>query len=275
MLVLVSTPIGNLKDISLRAIETLKSADLILCEDTRISIRLLQAYDIHKQLVSFHKFNEREKENQIIEKLQEGAIIALITDAGTPGISDPGAKLVKRCQEEGIKVSAVPGASALIMALSLYGTEEKRFQFIGFMEKKEGDLRNQLIDMLFYDGISIAYETPHHLAKTLETLSMISPTSEIFIARELTKIYEESIRDTPGNLLTYFEQKPVKGELVLIIEGNKKIKKTEEMSPREYVDFLKEIFHLHEKEAIKLAANYLEIPKRKLYDDLHRNSPKS
>jgi 16S rRNA (cytidine1402-2'-O)-methyltransferase len=219
MLTLIATPIGNLQDISLRGLEVLKEADLILAEDTRISMRLLKKYEIDTPLLSFHKFNEWRREAGVIAKLKAGKQIALISDAGTPGICDPGTKLVKRCREEGISVTAVPGPSAFTMALSLIGEEFSRFQFLGFLPKKTGKLKKTVEGILAYPGLSIAYDTPHHLEKTLKTTEMIAPASHIFIARELTKIHEECIQGTPGELLGHFKE-GIRGELVLIFKGS-------------------------------------------------------
>jgi len=220
MLILVATPIGNLQDISLRGLEALKEADLILAEDTRISARLLKKYGIDTPLLSFHKFNEWRREVGVIAKLKAGKRIALISDAGTPGICDPGAKLVKRCREEGIPVTAVPGCCAFTMALSLLGEEFRQFQFLGFLPKKVGKLKKIVEEILAYPGPSIAYETPHHLEKTLKMVEMLAPASQIFIARELTKIHEECVKGTPEELLEHFK-KGIRGEFVLIFMGKR------------------------------------------------------
>lgn len=268
MLVVVGTPIGNLKDLSYRAVETLKNSDLILCEDTRTSQVLLKAYDIKAPLLSFHKFNEKKREEEVIEKLKAGLKVALISDAGMPGICDPGTKIIHRCREEGIETQVVPGPSALISALSLTGWEAPRFQFVGYLEKKEGELKKQLIDMLTYEGISISYETPHHLKKTLLLLQEIAPKKDIFLARELTKLYEECLSGTAEKLLSHFQKKEIKGELVLILRGEQP-----ELTgdPKEWVTFLMQTFQLSQKEALLIAAKWLKCPKRKLYDDMHRN----
>ena len=262
MLTLVSTPIGNLKDISFRAVSVLKNADTILCEDTRTSKRLLDEYGISTPLLSFHAFNEASREDQIVELLKDGKEVALISDAGTPGICDPGARLVRRCREEGIRVSAVPGACAWAMALSLYGKEEGPFQFLGFLPKKEGDLKKVVALIMNYPGLSVVYEAPHHLKKTLDLMESIAPEAKIFVARELTKKFEETVTGTAKELKGHWEE--VRGELVLIFEEEKGFGR-EEMGPKQAVDYFEGTFGASRKEAIKMAADYLERPKREIY----------
>lgn len=265
MLFVISTPIGNLKDISFRAVETLKMCDLVLAEDTRKSQILFKAYDIHTHMTSFHQFNERKREGSILKDLQEGKNIGLISDAGTPGICDPGAELIKKCRSANIPMQVIPGPCALVAALSLYGLEAP-FQFIGFLEKKEGLLKKQLIDMLYYKGTSAAYVSPHNLLKVLNIL----PEREIFLARELTKIHEEMLQGTPLFLLNHFQKKKIQGELVLIIPGQEK---QWEIQPQILMKTLQETYGIDSKEAIVIAAKLLNRPKRELYDALHRSCP--
>ncbi|HSW86020.1 MAG TPA: 16S rRNA (cytidine(1402)-2'-O)-methyltransferase, partial [Rhabdochlamydiaceae bacterium] len=174
MLYLIATPIGNLADISFRAITVLQSCDYILCEDTRTSLHLLQKYEINKPLKSYHQFNESGRAEEILADLKKDLTIALITDAGTPGISDPGEKLASLCRAEGIQVSAIPGPCAAIAALSISGLSSKRFQFLGFLPKKHSENKAVLIDVLHYPGTSICYESPHRITDTLELLSLIA-----------------------------------------------------------------------------------------------------
>lgn len=264
MLYVVSTPIGNLKDITFRAVEVLKSVNLILAEDTRTSGVLLREYSIETKMLSFHMFNERKREEKVLEELKAGERIALISDAGTPGICDPGTRLVRRCREESIKVEVVPGPCAAIAALSLYGSEE-RFQFVGFLEKTG---KGQLIEILYFQGLTICYETPHHLITTLKWINELAPEKKIFVARELTKLYEETLEGTAKKLIDHFQKKKILGEYVLIFSG---FENPFDKKPRELTRELKERFRVSSKEALVAAAKLLNRPKRELYDDLHRS----
>ena len=260
MLYIVSTPIGNLQDITFRAVETLKNSTLVLVEDTRKSHILFKVFEIKTPMKSFHQFNERQRENTILRELKEGKQIALISDAGTPGICDPGADLIARCQSEEIPIQVIPGCCALIAALTLYGVKGP-FQFVGFLAKKEGPLKKQLIDMLYFKGTSAAYLSPHNLLKALSLL----PKCELFLARELTKLHEETLKGSPHELLNHFKKRKIQGEFVLVIPGLK-----EEISsdPRTLVRELQETFGIDGKEAIVIAARLLHRPKREIYDQM-------
>jgi 16S rRNA (cytidine1402-2'-O)-methyltransferase len=273
LLYLVSTPIGNLSDITFRAIDTLKSCDYILCEDTRHSIRLLQHYEIQKPLKSFHKFSEASKEDEIIEDLKAGKIISLISDAGTPGISDPGTRLVQRCVKEEIPVQAIPGPCAAIAALSSSGLDTDVFQFIGFLPKKKQELRSALQEIGPYKGTTICYESPNRLKEVLETILELFPQKEIVIARELTKKFEEIVRGTAAELLDWAD-KEIKGEIVLLISGQKDIPLPDwqNLSPEDHVRFLEETYKLSKNEAIKMAATLRGVPKRDIYNRLHQTN---
>jgi 16S rRNA (cytidine1402-2'-O)-methyltransferase len=219
MLFLVATPIGNLGDITFRAVEVLKSCDYILCEDTRHSLRLLQHYSIQKPLISYHMFNEASREQKIVDDIQAGKMVALISDAGTPGIADPGMRLVKRCRKEELKIEAIPGSCAAILAITCSGLSTERFQFVGFLPRTSGRLQRVLEEILTYPGTTICYETPHRLVKVLELLSRIAPEQTICVARELTKKFEEVRTGTPSELLMEWKNRSVKGEIVLLISG--------------------------------------------------------
>ena len=221
VLYIVSTPIGNLQDITFRAIETLKTCDYILAEDTRQSIKILNHYAIEKRLVSFHEFNEVLKEDTVIQDLLDGKTIALVSDAGTPLIADPGQKLVKRCIKEGIKVENMPGPCAVICALSVSGLETIPFQFIGFPPRKKGELTTFLKKILDYPGTSIAYESPERIAKTIGSIAALDGTRELVIARELTKKFETLYRGSATSLHPIFSEMRVRGEIVLLISGKK------------------------------------------------------
>jgi 16S rRNA (cytidine1402-2'-O)-methyltransferase len=271
VLYLVATPIGNLGDITFRAIETLKSCDYILCEDTRHSVQLLSHFEIRKPLKSFHKFNESEKEDQIIQHLKSGQKIAVISDAGTPGISDPGSQLVQRCVNEGIEVIAIPGACAAITALTTSGFNTERFQFFGFLPKKSSELKSVLRDLLTYSGTTICYESPHRLLSLLEILQELAPSRKMAVARELTKKFEEICRGTPAELAEKWKDREVKGEIVFLISGedNSKIHDWEKLTPAEHVAMLEETYQISRNEAIKLAAATRGVPKRHVYNTLH------
>ncbi len=269
MLYLVATPIGNLSDITFRAVETLSMCDYILCEDTRYSLRLLQHYKIHKPCRSFHKFNEIQKENSLIDDLKSGKSIALISDAGTPGISDPGEHLVKRCIEENIPVTTIPGPCAAIAALSCSGFTTQKFQFYGFLPRTDKALKNTLLELLDYNGTSICYESPKRLSHTLHAIESLAPTRQLAIARELTKIHEEIIRGTATSLLQRYES-GVKGEIVLLIEPNPNSGETswQSLSPEEHVKEVEKTYHLSQRDAIKMVATLRGESKRSIYNKM-------
>ena len=187
MLTLVATPIGNLEDFSFRAIESLKNCDYILCEDTRHSSILLNKHNIHKPTKSYHQFNESKSEKQILNDLKNGKNICLISDAGTPAIADPGAELVLKCIENKIEITYIPGPCALIMALVCSGLNTSRFQFLGFLPKKNQALKSTLSEILIYPGTTIFYESPNRILNFLEILEKIDPERNVTIGRELTK----------------------------------------------------------------------------------------
>lgn len=228
VLYLVPTPIGNLKDITLRALEVLKDVDLILAEDTRTSGNLLKHYEINARLSSFHLHNEHQVLNGIIQKLLEGQKIALISDAGTPGISDPGFLLVRECVRNDIKIECLPGATALIPALVNSGFPTDRFVFEGFLPQKKG--RQTRIKSLVEETRTIVlYESPHRLVKALKELGeYLGDTRQAMVSRELTKLHEENKRGTLAELAKYFSEKQVKGEIVIVIEGHNAKKKNAE-----------------------------------------------
>ena len=259
MLYFIATPIGNLKDLSFRALETLSSVDYILCEDTRTSSVLLKYYKIHKPLKSFHKFNEKSFEDHVIRDLENGTSIALISDAGTPGINDPGGRLAKRCQEEGLPYSAIPGACSPILALTLSGFLVDRFQFIGFLPKKEGEKKKALLDALFYPGQTVFFESPHRIHSTLQEIATLAPKQRVAIVREMTKVHEEVLTGRAEELV----DSDIRGELVVVFEGSASF--DENLEPKKLVQHLMETFDLIRPEAIKMAAHLLGIPKKQIY----------
>ena len=219
MLYLVPTPLGNLKDITLRAIEVLQNADLILCEDTRTSSKLLQHYNIHRPLSSYHQHNEHKILSNIISQLEAGKKLALITDAGTPGISDPAFLLVRECVKQNIQVECLPGATAFVPALVNSGLPINRFVFEGFLPLKKG--RQTLLKKLAEEERAMVfYESPVRLIKTLqEMMQYFGEERKCSISRELTKMFEENKRGTLKEVIEYFSAKNVKGEIVIVVEG--------------------------------------------------------
>ena len=220
-LILVPTPIGNLKDITLRAISILSDADLVLAEDTRKTGNLLKHFGLEKNVQSHHKFNEHKTGNQIINKIKEGKLIALVTDAGTPGISDPGFLLVRTCIDKGVKVECLPGPTAFVPALVVSGLPSDRFCFEGFLPVKKG--RNKrLKELAMEPRTMIFYESPHRLVKFLQQLTeVLGPERKASVSRELSKVYEETLRGTLAEILEICSNRSLKGEIVVIVSGNK------------------------------------------------------
>lgn len=262
MLYLVATPIGNLKDITLRALEVLKSADCILAEDTRTTSYLLKYFSIEKPLISFESFSEARKEEEMVRRLKNNETLALVSEAGTPCICDPGHRLVKRCRKEGIKVSAIPGSAAFVMAYSLIGSD-RPFQFIGFFPKEKSALLALIESFFSYPGITIGYESPKRIKKTL---SLLPSETKVYIGRELTKIFEEVLEGSAAQLLEHFTHYEPKGEFVLLIEPQmqKPSTKKGEILAKKLVDE----YHLTTKNAAKLASELTDVSKNFLYDFL-------
>ena len=217
----VPTPIGNLKDITLRALEILKTVDTILAEDTRKSGILLKHFEINKPLQSFHIFNEHQVHAGLIKRMAQGEVMALVTDAGTPGISDPGFLLVRECLKASLRIECLPGATAFVPALVKSGFPTDRFVFEGFLPHKKG--RQTIIKKLASEERTIIlYESPHRLVKSLEQfIAFFGPDRPISISRELTKIHEETVTGTLTQMLDYFSSKEVKGEIVMVIDGKR------------------------------------------------------
>lgn len=222
VLYLVSTPIGNLGDITLRALEVLKQVDLIAAEDTRHTGFFLKHYDLQKRLISYHDFNKRTKAPLLIEELKAGKSVAACSDAGTPGISDPGYYLVQLAIQNDIQVVPIPGASAFLSALVVSGLPTDRFVFEGFLAVKSGKRRKQLERLREEERTIILYESPHRFAKTLDDMVDILGRRRLVVARELTKMFEEIIRGTPETIKERLGQRKLKGELVVLIEGRPK-----------------------------------------------------
>jgi 16S rRNA (cytidine1402-2'-O)-methyltransferase len=221
MLYVVATPIGNLGDLTLRALEVLRSADVIAAEDTRHSGMLLKHFEIKKPLISFHQHNEAMRTAQLAERLAAGEKIALITDAGTPGLSDPGARLVRECIRRDLPFTIVPGPSSILAAFIGSGFATDRFCFHGFLPVKSGQRERELRKAAEREETSIFFESPHRLVKTLDACVAIMPRRQLCVARELTKKFEEFRRGTAGALFQHYSAHPPKGEIVLLVGGER------------------------------------------------------
>ena len=228
-LYIVSTPIGNLEDITLRALRILREVDLIACEDTRVTKKLLSHYQIQKPLTSYHEHNEKVKAEELVELLESGKSIALVSDAGTPGVSDPGYRLVKLASEKGIEVIPIPGASAAIAALSVSGLPTSSFAFFGFLPKTDKKKREFLEEIREHTQTLIFYESPHRVLKTLLSILETLGGRQVSVSRELTKMFEETVRESISKVIQILgERKEIKGEFTIVVEGDRG--KTEEAS---------------------------------------------
>ena len=219
MLYVVATPIGNLNDITLRAREILKSADVIAAEDTRHSGNLLRHFEIRKPLVSYHEHNEAMRSEELAGRIARGENVALITDAGMPALSDPGARLIRKCVERGLPFTIVPGPSSVLTALVGSGFAIDRFCFRGFLPVKSGQRERELRAAAEREETSVFFESPYRINKTLTACVELMPDRQLCVARELTKKFEEFRRGTPGELLAHYETRPAKGEITLVISG--------------------------------------------------------
>jgi 16S rRNA (cytidine1402-2'-O)-methyltransferase len=216
-LYLVATPIGNLEDITLRALRVLREADLLLCEDTRHTGRLLKAYDIKRPLLSLHKFNERSRQERVLAELESEKIVALVSDAGSPGISDPGSRLAAAVWDSGARVESIPGACAAIAALSVSGLRCDQFYFVGFLPVKSGQRARQLERICAFQCAIVFYESPYRIPKLLPELEQWFPSREVAICRELTKRFEEVTRGPAGEVAKALEGRKPRGEYVVIV----------------------------------------------------------
>ena len=267
-LYLVATPIGNLEDITIRALNILREVDIIAAEDTRHTLKLLNHFQISKPLISYYKQNEKIKSKLLIEKLLNGENIALVSDAGTPGISDPGAEIVKEAIENNINIVPIPGACAFVNALIASGMSSKEFVFIGFLSAIKKDKQEKLEELKYETRTIILYEAPHKLKMTLEAILNILGDRKIVLAREITKIHEEFIRDNVKNILNRIEG--IRGEFVILIEGNnfseKDIKKQNlnELSLDEHYEYYQNQ-GLDKKEIIKQIAKDKNVNKNQIY----------
>lgn len=277
-LYLCATPIGNLEDITLRVLRVLREVDLIAAEDTRNSIKLLNHFNIKTPMTSYHEYNKIEKAYQLVEKMRQGQNIALITDAGTPGISDPGEELVRICQESGIPVTSLPGPAACITALTMSGLPTRRFAFEAFLPKDKKERARILSSLEQETRTIILYEAPHHLKKTLEELWKALGDRNITLCRELTKKYETAFPTTISGAIAYYEKQEPRGEFVLVIQGkNQKQLIKEQQENWEALSLEEHMQHyenqgMNRKEAMKQVAKDRGISKRDVYGKLLENS---
>ena len=273
-LYLCATPIGNLEDITYRVLRTLKEVDLIAAEDTRNSIKLLNHFDIHTPMTSYHEYNKIEKAEVLIRKMQEGTNIALITDAGTPGISDPGEDLVRMCYEAGIEVTSLPGPAACITALTLSGLPTRRFAFEAFLPSDKKERQAVLAELVNETRTIILYEAPHRLLKTLNELLEALENRKMTLCRELTKKHETAFASTIEDILKFYETQEPKGECVLVIEGKSRAElvqeeraRWEEMTIEEHMEvYLAQ--GMDKKDAMKAVAKDRGVSKRDIYQEL-------
>ncbi len=274
MLYLCATPIGNLGDMTPRVVETLREVDLIAAEDTRNSIKLLNHFEIKTSMTSYHEYNKVEKADYLVAQMQQGKNVALVTDAGTPGISDPGEVLVAKCHEAGIAVTSLPGAAACITALTLSGLSTRRFCFEAFLPADKKEKAAILEELKEESRTIILYEAPHHLVRTLGELAEALGNRRLTLCRELTKKFETVLPTTIEGALSLYEKEEPRGEYVLVIEGKSLLQKREEvreswlsMSIEEHMAYYTET-GLDEKSAMKQVAKDRGVPKREIYQHL-------
>lgn len=280
-LYLCATPIGNLEDMTFRAVRILQEVDLIAAEDTRNSVKLLNHFDIHTPMTSYHEYNKYDKGRRLVEKLLEGSSIALITDAGTPGISDPGEELVKMCHEAGICVTAVPGPAACITALTISGLPTRRFVFEAFLPSDKKERENVLRTLEREQRTIVVYEAPHRLIKTLKLLAeRLGGERRVSVCRELTKRHETVFRASLAEAASYYDVNEPKGECVLVIEGmSREAAEQEErgkwadMSIEDHMEYYLSQ-GLDRKEAMKRTAKDRGVPKREIYNFLEKEKSK-
>lgn len=264
ILYIVATPIGNLEDITLRALRVLKEVDVIAAEDTRHSLKLLNHYGISKQLMSYWGAKEKVRAENVLKKLRSGQSVALISDAGTPGISDPGAVLIRKAIHEGIDVISIPGPSALISALSISGLPTEEFTFIGFLPQKESQRQKVLKELSLEHRTLIFYEAPHRIFEALQDMEEIFGERKAAIIKEITKIHEEALRGSISDILDKLEKTTIAGEYVIIVEGKKKEEVSFDEALGEVRAFMKK--GRGRKEAAKMVSELYGLSKKELYD---------
>ena len=271
-LYLVATPIGNLDDITLRALKVLRECDFVAAEDTRVTGKLLAAYEIKKPCVTYEEHTKRSAGEIILKRLQEGESCALVTDAGTPGISDPGEDLVRLCLENGVAVVPIPGACAVVNALIVSGFSTRRFVFEGFLQGKDREKKDRLADLAGEKRTLLFYEAPHRLVDTLAMMAeAFGGQRRIALCRELTKLHETVQRGSVSEMIAHYEQTDPRGEYVVVVEGAQDAPQTEQfwekLSVSAHVDYYVEI-GMTKKEAIKAAATDRSVPKNEIYNEV-------
>jgi 16S rRNA (cytidine1402-2'-O)-methyltransferase len=267
VLYIVSTPIGNLEDITLRALRVLKEVDLIAAEDTRRTRQLLTHFGIHKPLISYHEHNRRMREKTLLNDLREGKSVALVTDAGTPGISDPGEELVRGAVQEGIPLVSIPGPVALVAALSVSGLPTESFLFYGFLPSKATARRKWLASLKERPETLVFYESPRRLSSLLEDAAQILGERRVVVAREMTKVYEEVYRGTVAEILEQLGKEEVKGEFTVIVEGNTSPPQVESSAVLEGLKRYYEEMGFSMKDSVDRVAEDLGIPRRQVYQE--------
>lgn len=274
-LFLVPTPIGNLEDITFRAINTLKEVDLIACEDTRVTQKLLNHFEIDTSKVSYHEHNLHKKTGDLIDRLIKGENIAQVSDAGMPSISDPGVELVAAAVSQNIPVVPLPGANAAVTALIASGISPQPFTFYGFLSRKKNELRAELTALNDHKETLIFYESPHRLKEMLKAIvEVFGEERPLVLAREITKRYEEFARGTAKEALDWSLETELRGEFVVIVEGNEQVEQKkywEDWTVLEHIDYKITFDKISSKEAIKEVAKEREIPKREVYASYHKN----
>jgi 16S rRNA (cytidine1402-2'-O)-methyltransferase len=271
VLYVVATPIGNLEDITYRAVRVLREADLIACEDTRHSRKLLDHYGIAGKLVSYHEHNEAERAEELLRKLREGAAIAQVSDAGMPGISDPGYRLIRLAIESGIRVVPVPGPSALVAAIAASGLPTDSFEFLGFLPAKSGQRKTVLEGIRGAEKTIVVYEAPHRIREAVEdVVAVLGPARPIVIARELTKVHEEFLRGTAAELAAQLRECELKGEITLLIGRAVALEERVQVDLRTRLQEIVRDQSVDEKAALKLLAKEQGVSKSEVYRELQR-----
>lgn len=274
-LFLVPTPIGNLEDMTFRAVNTLKEVDLIACEDTRVTQKLLNHFEIDTPKVSYHEHNLHHKTGDLIDRLMEGQNIAQVSDAGMPSISDPGVELVEAAVGQNIPVVPLPGANAAVTALIASGLSPQPFTFYGFLSRKKADLRAELTELKNHQETLIFYESPHRLKEMLKAIvEVFGEDRQLVLAREVTKRYEEFARGTAKEAMDWSLKTELRGEFVVVVEGNEQITEEiywEDWSLLEHIEYKMTFERMSSKDAIKEVAKEREIPKREVYASYHQN----
>lgn len=270
-LYVVATPIGNLEDITHRAVRVLREADLIACEDTRHTAKLLQHYQIEKPTISYHEHNEAARAEELVSKLEQGLTIAQVSDAGMPGISDPGYRVIKLAIERGIHVVPVPGPSAAIAALAVSGLPTDSFQFLGFLPARSGERRNVLEALRDAQLTTVVYEAPHRVVETMkDVVEILGPERPVVLARELTKVHEEFIRGSAAELSAELERREVKGEITLVIGKSEGPGQTAKKNVAERLQEIMKEQQIDKNAALKVLAKEQRISKSEAYRELQR-----